>query len=292
MRIIIIGAGLFGSLIARGLFDAGYHPLILDDQHALRGSAPAACLIKKEWCGKLPAGVYEAGMRFLHNHFLISKVDFGPKGKADWVDPRDMLLPGLIGTDTWGFKRAMVQQVLPRLNGGWVVGTTNRVGGTEVFTADKVIVAAGYWSQALVPDVPLGLTGKSGSAVLFEGRSPHAFIKPWAPYKQIVGFDRGDGYWIGDGSAILAKNYDTRRQEESVQRCLNTVRQHPLTGEPGIEDKLSSLTYKVLTGIRPYTDKQPCWCDEVKPGLWVAVGARKNGTLLGAWCAQKIVSEI
>lgn len=271
MKAIVIGAGLFGSLIALGLRRAGHDAVVIDDRRPLAGSIPAACLIKAEWCGKLPPGVYHDAMEFLKKNFLLHEVDFGFQGKATWVDPAGILVPEL------GIIRSTVKFLQYHRN-RWQVHDKH-----GFFEADLVVVAAGAWSQVLVPDSKLNLVAKAGSAVLFpEVSGKPAFIKPWAPYKQIVGFDRKDGYWIGDGSAILQKNYTLSRERESVQRCLDAA---PFPS-------LSHGRHKVLTGLRPYTDVNPCVCDQVKPRLWVATGARKNGTLLGAWCAQRIVGSL
>jgi glycine/D-amino acid oxidase-like deaminating enzyme len=189
------------------------------------------------------------------------------------VDPAEMLKPKSThctvtslqsggGNKPWGVNLTQDDPVIPR----------------DTFGADLVVVAAGYWSQELVPWVDLGLTGRAGSAWLYQGLQQNGFIIPWAPYKQIVGFDRGDGYWVSDGSAIKPENWTEQRKSASFLRC--SLDPDQVLGKP-----------KELTGIRPYTKESPCLCKEVSPGLWVATGARKNGTLLGAWCAQKIVKE-
>lgn len=279
MGAIVIGSGLFGQLIAKGLRVAGYDVTVLDNRQPMAGSPAAACLIRKEWCGKLPDGVFDAGMKFLGEHYQVEeKILFnlgagGKKLSAFWVDPRDMLKPKSVDCTVTGLQRV-------GMNKPWGVDLVqdDLVIPRDTLGADLVVVAAGYWSQELVPWVDLGLTGRTGSAWLYPGLHQQPFIIPWAPYKQIVGFDRGDGYWVSDGSAIKPENWTAQRKSASFMRC-------------ALVGAAEMLVPKELTGIRPYTKESPCFCKQVAPGLWVATGARKNGTLLGAWCAQKIAKE-
>lgn len=273
MKAIVVGAGLFGCIIARGLRDAGHVVTILDNRQPLAGSPPAACLVKQEWVASLGSDVVDPAMAFLRSKYTEHTINFGKDGTSSWFDPRELLI------ESEKFDVSLVTK-----RGG---STKHIVGGQHPQydtwmeeDADLVVIAAGIWSQNLVNWVDLGLTGKMGTAYLYQGFSQDNLIESWAPYKQVVGFDRGDGYWISDGTAIIPKNYSLDRKEQSHARCYARI------------TKWGPPEPKELTGIRPYTVEKPCFCKEVSPGLWVAVGARKNGTLLGAWCAQKIVSEV
>lgn len=288
MRAVIIGGGLFGQLIARGINEkVGWHATILDDKQPHAGSAPAACLIRKEWCGKLGEGVYEAGTQWLderYTTYVKELVQFpnrtlavpGKRISATWYDPKQLMPYELLE-----YKATHLE----RLNGRWGVHgrwINDPVLDWDIVPADLVVVAAGVWSQALVPDVDLQLQGKAGVAYLYPKVQQPGFIVPWAPYKQIVGFHRGDGYWVSDGSAIKPENFDAARRQQSFERCALGPK----------ESSGQALDFKELYGIRPYTQELPCFCKEVAPKLWVAVGARKNGTLLGAWCAKRIQEEM
>lgn len=294
MKAIVIGAGLFGQIIARGLKEQGHEVLILDNKQPEAGSPPAACLIREEWCGKLGAGVYESSMKWLERRYVTySKelvqfpnrtLDHAQKGKrisCTWYDP-NQLMPyqaytiavDKVTLDYGG--SVVVSGMVPNMVDG-VLSTHHR----ESTKADLVVVAAGVWSQELVPWVDLGITGKAGIAYLYPDVMQPGFIVPWAPYKQIVGFHRGDGYWISDGSAILRKNFSEERKQQSFERCALTPK-----------EAKECLNFQTLFGIRPYTKELPCFCREVAPKLWVAVGARKNGTLLGAYCAKKIQESL
>lgn len=298
MKAIVIGAGLFGQIIARGLKDLGHEVMILDNKQPEAGSPPAACLIREEWCGKLGAGVYESSMQWLEQRYPMyvkelvqwpnRVLDHAQKGKrisCTWYDPKHLMpyskQPYTVDALVQGGNRVWGAQ------GRWL---DNSVEQFDILGADLVVVAAGVWSQELVPWVDLGITGKAGIAYLYPNVTQPGFIVPWAPYKQIVGFHRGDGYWVSDGSAILPRNFDAARRQQSFERCALTPKE--ARGGATWHGQGGALDFKQLFGIRPYTKELPCFCREVAPKLWVAVGARKNGTLLGAYCAKKIQESL
>ena len=223
---VVIGAGLFGQIIARGLMETGRKVFILDNAEPHAGSPPAACLIRKEWCGKLPEGVFDTAMEWLGDRYHTHEKELQQPGKSQavkafWYDPKDLLC----------FKTVAVKADPPTQDGkNWVVGATFPDNHTELYEDVKlVVVAAGIWSQQLVPWYNMQLVGKAGLATLYRDLRLPDFIHPWAPYKQIVGFDRGDGYWVSDGSAILTKNWNNQRTLESRVRCKHAV---GLTGRP------------------------------------------------------------
>jgi glycine/D-amino acid oxidase-like deaminating enzyme len=277
---IVIGTGLFGSLITRGLTGMGRSVLLIGDERADAGSGPAACLVKPEWTKKLGTDVVDRGMGWLYERFVVHNLPFLERTQSGkerttlsfFVEPSEMLL-----------KPQVKAQVASIAQGG--PSRFNVITSNGVYHSDQVVVAAGVWSQQLVPWRNLGITGKAGCAFLYpEWVGPgFNFMTYWAPFKQIVGFQRGDGFWINDGSAILAQNWDGERTKDSDRRCEEELLKHRSMVRPW-------PLPKVLYGIRPYVKQKPCLCEEVTPGLWVATGAAKNGTLLGAWCAS-VISE-
>ena len=291
---IVIGNGLFGSLITRGLRDQGKCVLLLGDDQPEAGSPPAACLVRPEWTGKIPHEVVGQGLKFLDERYKVYHREFEeitPTGKhkhplATFFDPQDMLLqPDL---------RAHVHLVTQCEEGRLVQAMCkDRPGLAVEFMAPQVVVAAGFWSQRLVPWVDLELVGKTGIAFLYDFRdlenygfsNPLNIVRTWAPYRQIVGFDRNDGYWISDGAAILERNWTSEKAQQSYLRCASALFGERATRAGNVPN------HRALLGIRPYTQEKPCFCKQVSPGLWVAVGAAKNGTLLGGYCASLIMEQ-
>lgn len=279
---IVIGTGLFGSLIARGLTSIGRSVLLIGDERSDAGSPPAACLMKPEWTKKLGTDVVDRGLGWLYERFVVHNLPFrettqSGKVKATqsfFVEPSEMLLKPQV--------KASVDLITRNPDGGWrVVYDQARMHSV----AKHVVVAAGVCTQFLVPWHSLSITGKAGIAWLLpEWTGPgFNFMDYWAPFKQIVGFQRGDGFWVNDGSAILERNWTPEVERACLQRTMGTFLMH--RGPMAID-----VVPQRLYGIRPYVKQKPCLCEEVDDGLWVATGAAKNGTLLGAWCAS-VISE-
>lgn len=264
---IVIGGGLFGSIIAQELRSQGRVVTIIDSEREGAGSKPAACLMKPSWFGSLGKDVSEASLQLLDRHYGVHDIPFkvGPgHATVHWCDPADILKGHDIDDH--------VERVAPIHGGGARVRT---VDGQELH-AKLVVVAAGVWSSELV-HVEGGLKGLAGMAFVWPKQHlQKPFIAPWAPYRQIVAFNRGDGVWVGDGSAIKADNWGLLNEIKSQERCAAAV------GMPIAHDT------KRLFGIRPYTKRKPCYLEEVAPGLWVATGGAKNGTIAAGWCAHEI----
>lgn len=263
MRIntIVVGGGLFGKVIAKKLMADGRSVAILDSNEPWAGSAPAACLMAPGWYASLGKDVYDPALSVLDELYGVQTLTFkvGPVRTAvNWVRPGDVL-----GMATQAYKATQVEP--GRVH-------TKR----EVFECDNVVVAAGIWTRELLPSVEV--TGKAGIAFLWKRESTlEPTISPWAPYKQLVTFNRGDGLWISDGSAINPENWEDDRRDACLDRC--TARDPSLKNKPFIE----------LYGIRPYVKSaKPCLLEEVRPGVWAATGGAKNGTLAAGWCADQL----
>lgn len=286
---IVIGNGLFGSLITRGLRDAGRNVLLLSESHHMAGSPPAACLMRPEWTGKLGDQVIRDAIMFLGSRYNVRQLEFLEVSQKGYSKrPKCMFIPPheiMIKPD----HEVSVDIIDRALSGTWEV--SGGIDGAPVaYRAKNVIVAAGIWSQKLINWHQLGIVGKVGCAFLWprHGFNRDNFIYTWAPYRQVVGFDREDGFWVGDGNAILEKNWNNHQEDMSLERC----RKYMFDGDAALERERRHPTHRMLVGIRPYTEAKPCLCKELEPGLWAAVGAAKNGTLLGAWCATQIMEKM
>jgi glycine/D-amino acid oxidase-like deaminating enzyme len=272
---VVIGAGLFGSIIAAKLRSQGREVLVVDDARPGAGSIPAACLMKPSWFSSLGKDVHEPALRCLDELYGVKDLTFkvGPVSTTvHWCDPRDIL----VGPDVKGRATGVATtaagglEVKVRLLEQEGVTTFARI------PASTVVVAAGIWTPELVP-VEGGLAGQAGMAFLWpDERIEQPFISPWAPYRQLVAFNRGDGLWVGDGTAIKAENWSSAREDASHHRCVTAI------GSAGL------APYQRLYGIRPYSKEKPCYLREASPGLWVATGGAKNGTLAAGWAAQEI----
>ncbi|NBP24036.1 MAG: hypothetical protein EBU81_05690 [Proteobacteria bacterium] len=263
---IVVGAGLFGSIIARKLRLMGIETQLLNWKRAEAGSTPAACLIKPSWVSGLGKDVVEPSMALLNELYGIEDISFkvGPIHQTvHWVNPLHILSEPSDNVNVLGVNPS---------------GGLNTSDGYK--TADIIVIAAGVWCNQMLPEpykVP-GLQGRLGMAFTWDGQIDEPFISPWAPYRQLVAFNRGPNeIWCGDGSAIKDGNWGLTNELASLARCQKAL------GFEGREPK------KRLLGARPYVpDAKPCYLKRYLPNLWVATGGAKNGTLAAAWCAHQI----
>lgn len=263
---IIVGAGIFGSVINKALSNAGMSCLVIDDRRENAGSKPAACLMKPSWFSSLGKEVHEPSLRLLDELYGVRDLQFKVgvgTATVHWVPPTQIL--------STNFHRGKVTQ----LGRNYV-----KLQDGLQFFARNIILAAGVWTDLLV-DMPKML-GRAGCAFTWSGHLGRAFISPWAPYRQLVGFDRAPGeIWVGDGSAIKPENWTQERQQISLERCSKIAHLPALAATP-------------LYGIRPYTSAmKPCYFTRVgTSNTWVATGGAKNGTLAAGWCAHRLLEAL
>lgn len=272
MKVAVIGAGLFGSIIAAQLRAAGRTVTVIDDARPASGSRPAACLMKPSWFSSMPREEVEASLGLLDRLYGVQGLAFtlrptGLKATVHWVDPAKVLK----GEDL----RARVREIV-RWEKSWKICFANDRGimRPPIFV-DRVVVATGVWTEELAPIFKGLVTGQAGVAFLAPNQTvDEPFIKVWAPYKQIVAFNRGDGAWVGDGSSIKAANWTDEHETTSYYRCKDAF---------GCTDNV-----RPLFGIRPYVKGRPYLLDEPYPGYWVATGGAKNGTVAAGWVAHDL----
>ena len=279
---VVVGAGIFGSLITRALRRSGLTVLTVDDRRPDAGSAPAACLMRPSWFSSLGKEVYEPALSKLDELVGVQELSFtvaptNIKTKVSWCDPKKVLL------DQSEVRTVRVSRI-ERVNDGWFVAFDNSAFDTGLVrhplvpvSARMVIVAAGIWTPMLVPEVDV--VGQAGIAWLWPSDDiAEPFIRVWAPYKQIVAFNRGDGLWVGDGTTV--RHWNETHRNKAYTRCKDAV------------GKTKSAPIG-LFGYRPYVqDAKPCFLKEVKKGFWVATGGAKNGTLAAGWCADQITKAV
>lgn len=263
---IVIGAGLFGQIIAKALRADGRDVMLVDACYPMAGSRPAACLMKPSWFSSLGKDVYEPSLQLLDDLYGVQDVVFETRPKlakvtVHWIPPTKILIHKYIQDEVVSINHTMVQLKMR----GW-------------FEAPLIVVAAGIWTEQLLPQYKQ--IGQQGVAFLWKNRElGRPFIQPWAPYRQMVGFDRGDGYWFSDGTAIKQENWTSEREHASWNRAV---------GATGCEEGFADRAEAIM-GIRPYAKgHKPCLLEEVRPGLWVASGGAKNGTLAAGYCAHII----
>lgn len=274
-EVAIIGAGLFGQMAYHALRSKGVDSIIMfDSMEPDRGSAPAACLMKPGWFDGLGEKVSNPALDLLDELFGLQKVRFqlGPRGvDVFWVPPSAIL------------SNTVTYRQVSWIHAGTPLHMLTLDNGDAV-DARHVIVAAGYWTQHLLPEIKL--EGMMGRAVLYKAAHiEQPYIEPWAPFKQIVAFNRGDGLWGGDGSAIKKDNWTESRGLDTEKRVLDSLLTKKVTGVLG-------APFMTMDGIRPYAKYKSFVLEEVRPRVWAATGGAKNGTITAAYCARVLRETI
>lgn len=270
-RVVIVGAGLFGSIIAAHLRKEGHEVTVVADQRAGMGSVPAACLMKPSWASSM-GKEYDRAIELLDGLYGVRELQFDTPPfraivTAHWVDPRQVL------------KEPDIKAVAD-ING-------YAPGLEPLDWGDQVIFATGQWADLHDPQLQGRLSGKGGWSFLVEGNLlGRGLIQPWAPYRQLVAFQIApDVVWVGDGAALKKESMTPERMEASRRRC-----------EAALDTRLRPGDHRVVAqaGFRPYVKdlKEPAYIREVKPGMRVVTGGAKNGTLGAAWAARQIAEQL
>jgi len=262
---VIVGGGLFGSIIGAAMRAEGRDVCIIDAHKEGAGSLPAACLMKPSWFSGLGKEIYEPSLELLDSLYGVQDIQFKVSGltaTVHWCDPASILNKGI--TD------------------GTVVSIRSGEVGLKdgsVVQGRHIIVAAGVWTKTLANYNYL--EGRAGAAFLRpKTATTQPFVRPWAPYRQLVAFNRGDGLWVGDGTSIKPENWSPERERVSKDRCLAAV---------GSQDD----GWQTLYGIRPYVKGvKHAVVEQVMKDVWIATGGAKNGTIGAGWSASWLTNRL
>lgn len=270
-EVVITGGGLFGSIAAAALRKDGHEVTVIDAQKEGAGSKPAACLMKPSWFSSMGKEKFGPSLELLDSLYGVQDLSLrvGPlHSTVHWCDPAQILQPADLYDE--------VEAIQYNVGGPFILVMKSGL----FIEAKTVIVAAGVWSGVLAR-VP-GLVGRAGVAFRWRDMQlTEGFVKPWAPYRQTVGFNISPNeVWVGDGSAIKPSNWNAEREAQSYARSASAI------GREGYGD-LAQGRARSLYGIRPYIpDAKPCLIKENLPGLWVNTGGAKNGTIAAGYSAS------
>ncbi len=269
-RVVIVGAGLFGMIAARLAHERGADVLIIDRAEPLAGSKAAACLMRPSWLSKLAQNGKD-GLAVLDRLYGLRTIRFkaGPiYTDVHWVPPSEIL--------TLFPQRRVYGNVInihPEYL-GVLTGFNDERTVTQI-AYDKLLIATGAWACELAETPPIDAL--MGHAQIYRGQLQQPFIRPWAPYKQIVGFNvTPSEVWCGDGGAILKDNWTEERTKLTRERCndqlpLDVMTQH----------------HRTLEGYRPYVKGHGGgYFRQLRNKVWVSTGGAKNGTVLAAYQAK------
>lgn len=254
--LLIVGGGLFGSLAAAWARKRGIEAIVFDAGRAGAASPAAAGLFREEWAGRKLGGDFRRALPLLEELYGLRSVrlrhDHGLVESFLFVPPAAILEP------------APRREEVVRVGDGWLEAAGRRHEGW-------VYVAAGIWTEALVPGT--SVYGKAGAAFTFAGER-EGRVCPVAYGRQAIAFVRDTGLThFSDGTA--ERDYAAEHDSRSLKRAASM----------GLTDPLHRLF-----GWRPYVPGGPLF-RRVGQRTWVATGGRKMGTILGASFAHRLVEN-
>lgn len=269
MKIGVVGSGVFGCVIGAALAAAENYVTIFDCGKKQAGSKASGFLMKPSWFSNMKSKDSDKALALLDKLYGLQEIKFkvGPlKTTAFRVDGNKVLQDERM--------RFLERKAVS------VADKEIHFDNGQVGEFDLVVVAAGVWCTKFFGVE--GLEGKVGVSHEWEGQVEKSFIKPWAPYKQVVVFNipGTNRVWGGDGSAIISKNWT----EEREMKCLARV---------STAAKLNWQDAKSTVGIRPfYKTSEPCLLEKRGKRIWLATGGAKNGTIAAAWAANRLLGEL
>lgn len=270
--VIIVGAGLFGSIAAALVRRRGGKATVVDGKLPYAASPAAGCVVKPSWLTSLTAQEQTRGYAVLHELYSVRELRFrtllGLHVTAQHVNPSDILQPP-----------DLIAQVV-RVGNGEVVLKTGEI------LRGKVLVAAGVYCAALL-SMP-SIRGLYGASIRFRAQLKESIIHTYAPYRQVVAFNiNSREVWVGDGTALVERTWKIS-EEARKQTTLNRAIEHC--------GKLSLRPFsaaEITVGARPYVEGfKSGYFAQPYSRTWVSTGGAKNGTLLAALQADMFLQEI
>lgn len=270
--VVVVGGGIIGATIAKNLTDNGIKTTLIDDGRSMGGTAASGGHLKPSWMGGMKKQDYEPAMELLDSVWGLKEEEFTVRPTnlktTVWRVDTDVVLK-------YYKTIATVQKVFP---GPRPTVVYAKPPATDLISIKPklVIIAAGVWCKEFASQ--LDIKSKQGISFRMRGVLKAPFIKPWAPYKQVVAHQQGvQEIWVGDGTAILEHKWKESRNAECLERCKRAL-------------AVPSAPIRSITGLRPYceTHGKPCLFMPVGPNVYVATGAGKMGTIAAGWVAGEV----
>jgi len=271
--VVIVGAGIFGNVIACYARRAGYNVTVVGESRPYQASPASGCVLAPNWLNSMSHEDIGNALSVLKECYEVVNLEFQSnmvsKFKAKHVNPDKILQP------------PDVYAKVTRVDDG-VVHCVNEF-GVEQELRGTVIVAAGIWSKELITDMP-DIKGLYGASFRIVGQLSQPKLHVYAPYRQSVGFNiDAERFWFGDGSALTQKTWLAERVERTAKTLLRAA---------SMSD-FDVSNYVMHEGARPYVEGHKAgYLRQVSPQLWVSTGGAKNGTVLAASHAYKLVEAL
>src|SRR4051812_13833019 len=101
-KVVIVGAGLFGSIAASLARRRGHEVTLIDNKEPMAASKASGCVIAPSWIASLPKDEIIRGQKVLTYLYTVHDVEFKTNllktFKAQRIDPNEIILdPDVIG---------------------------------------------------------------------------------------------------------------------------------------------------------------------------------------------------
>ncbi len=283
--VVVIGAGLFGSMVTRYLQKNGLDVVCIDNKEPMAASKCSFGVWKDGWINKVIQQEANEGMDLLEemtggiHEMKIFNITKEREDDFKRVDCSQLLLKDFI--------QGKVNQILQ----GTVEFEESNGELGSVFAKKAIVVAAGVWTTkilALQRGVSMvGLDAVWGATLDIDYKIEQSTVKEWAPYRQSLLLDLGNKVVFGDGCTVKnPRGGDDPRLEKASTRLLDHF-----------NDATFGLSFSkikmVNEGWRPYLKKGSLgFVQKHGDKLFSATGGAKNSTILCGHVAKRILNLI
>lgn len=289
MNVIVVGGGLFGSVITKVLRSRGVEVTVIDSDDKLAGWKAAGIVLVPS---RIPMTLNAAIRKEYDPESTYTKPE-----RTAGVNLLRALYPGhravelvsdnaLRTVPAYVFSPAEVI-VEPDIDGEVVQVQGNMVmvkyanGDMQAFPADAVIVAAGYQTKKLLP--ALDIVPRVGVSFVWPGQLRNeAFDRMKYPGEAIVGINQNRfEAWGEDGIRAAPHLLKPEREARTKERIAARLGLNP---EEAIRRNI---------GVRPQVKGCPRGLvKELEPGLWVSTGGCAQGIFMAALHAVVIAEAL
>lgn len=283
--VIVIGAGLFGSMITRHFQDNGLDVICIDSQEPMAASKCSFGVWKDGWVNKTIQPEAQEGMDLLEQMTDgIHEMKIFNVGKERYDDFKRVDCSKLL---LKSFHKANVNYI----HHGTVEFTEASGDEGSFFARKAIIVAAGVWTPKILTlqkgiKSTIGIDSAWGATLDINYKIEESTIKEWAPYRQSLLLDIGTKVVFGDGCAVKNPSVNDPRVEMASTRLLK----HFSEATNGLD---YSKIKVVNEGYRPYLKKGSSgFVQKHGEKLYSATGGAKNSTILCGHVAKRLLTLI
>ena len=285
--VLIIGPGLFGSMIAKVLRNnlPSLKVILIDRKDEYSASKCSFGLFKQGWYDKIKTEA-EISIPILKEHTKLRQVEVFDMDKLETemfyhVDPNSILNEDVIYGDVIRIDTDSIQYL------------DENKDKKLILARRMIIVAAGVKTYDLLKlngFLAGNLDGYWGAVMTYKKNIDISRIQTWAPFKHSIALKLDESnFKFGDGSTVKnIKKQDPRIEKVSDRMIRNAQKLL------GISDLTQIIS--VQEGIRPYliTPKgsKPRYIEQHSKKIWSATGGAKNSTLLSGYIAYEFYKKL